>query len=329
MSGYGRSPNTVGGGGDVAMLAVIALVAAAIAVVWLWGGLAGAILGRGWPSTPQPFALLGVLVHLPRHLGDPAAAWPRAARTRLPGSAGLYGMLAALLAAIVGCAAFAVRMRHKLPGLFGSPSDGARWASGRDLRQLRAAAALASGPRADRNRGRRTGRLVLGWHGRRLLYAERRHAEIAFGTPQSGKSAGLAIPALLEWDGAAVASSIKTDLLGVTLARRQALGEALVFDPFQLAGVPTHTWSPLRGAGTWDGALEVAWRLAAAGELDQRGVEGGDFWAVAAEQRLAPLLLRGCADRCGDRTGRLVGLRTGRARIERRASTIRERHRQR
>jgi type IV secretion system protein VirD4 len=34
----------------------------------------------------------------------------------------------------------------------------------------------------------------------------------------------------------------------------------------------------------------VAWRMAAAGELDQRGVEGGDFWAIAAEQRLAPLL---------------------------------------
>ena len=35
------------------------------------------------------------------------------------------------------------------------------------------------------------------------------------------------------------------------------------------------------------GRLEAA---AAAGELDQRGVEGGDFWAIAAEQRLAPLL---------------------------------------
>ena len=45
-----------------------------------------------------------------------------------------------------------------------------------------------------------------------------------------------------------------------------------------------------RGAATWDGALEVAWRLASAGEIDQRGVDGGDFWAIAAEQRLAPLL---------------------------------------
>ena len=34
----------------------------------------------------------------------------------------------------------------------------------------------------------------------------------------------------------------------------------------------------------------MAWRLAAAAELDHKGTEGGDFWAVAAEQRLAPLL---------------------------------------
>ena len=46
----------------------------------------------------------------------------------------------------------------------------------------------------------------------------------------------------------------------------------------------------MQGASTWDGALEVAWRLAAAGELDRGSIEGGDFWAVAAEQRLAPLL---------------------------------------
>jgi type IV secretion system protein VirD4 len=68
-----------------------------------------------------------------------------------------------------------------------------------------------------------------------------------------------------------------------------------IFDPFGLAGTESQTWSPLRGAGTWDGALEVAWRLASAGELDQRGVEGGDFWAIAAEQRLAPLLFTAAA----------------------------------
>jgi type IV secretory pathway TraG/TraD family ATPase VirD4 len=72
-----------------------------------------------------------------------------------------------------------------------------------------------------------------------------------------------------------------------------------VFDPFSLAGVRGNTWSPLGAAGTWDGALEVAWRLAAAGELDQRGVEGGEFWAIAAEQRLAPLLYAAAASGAG------------------------------
>ncbi len=156
---------------------------------------------------------------------------------------------------------------------------GARWATGGDLRALRL-----------RRAAHRDGRLVLGRRGRRLLYAEQRHALVAFGPPQSGKSAGLAIPALLEWQGPAVASSIKTDLLGATLARRRKLGEVFVFDPFGLAGGTGQTWTPLRQARTWDGALEVAWRLAAAGELDRRSVESGDFWAIAAEQRLAPLL---------------------------------------
>jgi type IV secretion system protein VirD4 len=123
-----------------------------------------------------------------------------------------------------------------------------------------------------------------------LLYGEQRHALVAFGPPQSGKSAGLSIPALLEWRGPAIASSIKTDLLGATQRRRAELGEILVYDPFELSGTAASTWSPLRDAATWEGALEMAWRLSSAGEMDGRGVEGGEFWSVAAEQRLAPLL---------------------------------------
>ena len=71
----------------------------------------------------------------------------------------------------------------------------ARWASRRSCARCAASA-----------RSRGGGRLVLGRHGGRLLHAEHRHALVAFGPPQSGKSAGLAIPALLEWEGPAVAS---------------------------------------------------------------------------------------------------------------------------
>ncbi len=269
---------------DGAIVAAVAGVAALGALVWLWGGVAGALFGRGWPDVAVG-QLLGVAIRLPGRLADPALAWPASVRSVLPGPAGFYGGLGLLAVVAMTLALAAARMR--VARTMGGHDPGARWAVGGDLRTLRPALRL---PRRDGANRREGGRIVLGRLAGRALHAERRHALVAFGPPQSGKSAGLAVPALLEWEGPAVASSIKTDLLAVTERRRRALGEVLIFDPFALSNARTHTWSPLAGSGTWDGALEVAWRLACAGEVDQRGVDGGDFWAIAAEQRLAPLL---------------------------------------
>jgi len=284
-----------GGGGhrsgesltDGVLLGLIAVVGGLLGAVWIWGGLAGALFGAGWPHASIA-GLAAVIVRLPAHLGDPADAWPAVARPQLPAAAGVYGALALLVAA-AGAAAFGLARagaHDALRDLFGSGPTGARWARGSELRVLNGHG-HGHGPRHGSAGG---GRLALGRARGRLLHAEARHALVAFGPPQSGKSAGLAVPALLEWDGPAVASSIKTDLLAVTETRRRALGRVLVFDPFALSGAACDTWSPLRQAGSWDGALEVAWRLASAAELDHKGTEGGDFWAVAAEQRLAPLL---------------------------------------
>ena len=258
---------------DGMLLAAIGGVVAVAGTLWLWGGLAGAMFGSGWPAVGIG-QLLGVLVRLPSRLSHPADAWPAAVRPDLPGVGGFYAALAVLAAAGTGITLMGGRIGRRF-----ASGTGARWARAPELRPLRSIA-----------RFRRAGRLALGRHGGRLLYAEHRHALVTFGPPQSGKSAGIAVPALLEWDGPAVASSIKTDLLSATIARRRTLGEVFVFDPFGLSGVRAHTWSPLERADSWDGALEVAWRLASAGELDRRSVEGGDFWAMAAEQRLAPLL---------------------------------------
>jgi type IV secretion system protein VirD4 len=285
------SPNRSDGISDVAVLVAIAIVVAAGALVWLWGGIAGVLFGGGWPRIGAG-QLLGVLPRLPERLSDPAAAWPVLARSRLPRAGGFYAALALLAGGVAGLALAAARTG--MAGLVRRRGTGARWADDRELRVLRRGASWRR-----LTAGTRGARLTLGRHGGRLLRAEHRHALIAFGPPQSGKSAGLAIPALLEWEGPAVASSIKTDLLGATLRRRRAIGKAYVFDPFALAGVRSHTWSPLQQARTWDGALEVAWRMAAAGELDQRSVEGGDFWAIAAEQRLAPLLYTAAATGAG------------------------------
>ena len=266
---------------DAAVLVAIGCLAAVAGALWLWGGLAGALFGSGWPHVGIG-ELLGIAIRLPARMSDPAGAWPVAARADLPAAGGFYAALAMLAGAavVVGLAANRAYVGWR-------PTEGARWARGGELRRLRSA-----------GRNDHQARLVLGRRGTRLLYAEHRHALVAFGPPQSGKSAGIAIPALLDWNGPAVACSIKTDLLAATHARRRALGEVLVFDPFELAPqTETHTWSPLHAATNWDGALEVAWRLASAAEVDRRGVEGGEFWAIAAEQRLAPLLYTAAA--CG------------------------------
>jgi type IV secretion system protein VirD4 len=276
---------------DGVVLVAIASVAFVAALLWLWGGVAGLAFGHGWPHLTAA-QLLRVLVRLPSRLADPRQAWPPGARAELPGAAALYATLAPV-AAVALVATFALRRLAAVALGPGRAGTGARWARAGELRTL-TRGRRARGPKT---LGRPTapaaeaGRIALGRRRGRVLYAENRHALLAFGPPQSGKSAAVAVPALLEWPGPAVASSIKTDLLAVTRKRREGLGTVFVFDPFGLAGDgDTHTWSPLHSARTWDGALEAAWRLAAAGETDQRSVEGGDFWAVAAEQRLAPLL---------------------------------------
>jgi type IV secretion system protein VirD4 len=296
------------GPSDATVLALIGLALAVGVAVWIWGGVAGLLFGSGWPriAAGQTF---GVLLRLPGRLADPAQAWPRPARERLPDAPEVYATLVLLTAGAITL--FAAVRRSGLT-LRNRP-DGAHWATRAELRPLYGPGVRQSRRQRTRRRDRTAsptgssagggvapagggvapaggGRLALGRSHGRLLYTEQRHALVAFGPPQSGKSAGLAVPALLEWDGPAVASSIKTDLLACTITRRRELGEVFVFDPFALSTGHSHTWSPLAGAHTWDGALEVAWRLAAAGELDQKGVEGGDFWAIAAEQRLAPLL---------------------------------------
>jgi hypothetical protein len=47
MSRSRSTPETIS---DEAMLVVIGTVVGICALVWLWGGVAGAVFGRGWPG---------------------------------------------------------------------------------------------------------------------------------------------------------------------------------------------------------------------------------------------------------------------------------------
>lgn len=98
--------------------------------------------------------------------------------------------------------------------------------------------------------------------------------------------------------GPAIVTSFGPQLYNHTSSARAKRGEILRYDPFQLAGEPGDTWSPLSGVTSWDDALDVAWRLTLAAQHDHRTIEGGDFWAILVEERLAPLLLAAAHSGC-------------------------------
>ena len=260
------------------LVAAVALVAAAL-LLWLTSSLSAALFGAGWPALGSADTA-HALVALPHQLGDPAGAWPRRTRHGLAGPVGFYATLAALL---VGAGALAAIAGPALVRLLGGPgADGrapaARWATARDLRRLFV-------------RGARGGRVILGRFGRRFVAAEERSSVMVVAPAQSGKTTSIAVPALLEWDGPAIATSVKTDLLNATVARRRALGRVMIFDPTQASGQTGAAWSPLGSCGSWHGAQRMASWLCAAARPAGGSLADADFWYGAAAKLLAPLLL--------------------------------------
>lgn len=136
------------------------------------------------------------------------------------------------------------------------------------------------------------GRLVIGRSGRHLLAAERGQSVIVVGPTQSLKTTGFAVPAILEWAGPVLATSVKTDLVRDTMAWRAGQGSVLVYDPASATGLPSAGWSPLAASFTWAGARRVAAGLCsvARGRGNGSGLEDAGFWYAMAEKLLAPLL---------------------------------------
>jgi type IV secretion system protein VirD4 len=244
-------------------------------LLWATGQLSARIFAGAWPDASLS-EMGSVLLAFPRHASDPAAAWPATARPLVPGPVAFYGTLAAVLAPLATVVAVvAVRFgdRRRAPGT-------ARWARGHDLRGLRVRTAQA-------------GRLSLGRAAGRLLAAEPRQSAIVVGPTQTGKTTGFAIPAILEWQGPVVATSIKTDLLRETIAARSAIAAAqtYVYDPTGATGLPSSGWTPLMESLDWQGAQRVAEWLVRGARTSGGAGEAADFWYGATAKLLAPILL--------------------------------------
>lgn len=238
MTAPGRAPT---GGGDEWFTYVIVGVGGLAGSVWAGAQLAS-LLSSGRPLPVSLGDALRAGVRLPETMGDPAAAWPAAAQSQLPGPWLYWPATALVLAAAIGLAALMVRsfgstklgtQRPKRLGV--EPS--ARFARNRDLTPI-----IVKGPTR--------GRFILGRIGRHLVATEDRTSQpemsgrqrvrrrvgdrsavAVVGPTRCGKTATVTAGAL-DWETAAILSSVKPDLYRDTIKHRRRLGEVFVFDPF-------------------------------------------------------------------------------------------------
>ena len=271
--------------GTLALGALVALVVVS-GGHWLAASLA-ALVGRQRSLGAGLAESFSALRQLPKQSGDPRRAWTEPAASNLPGPVLYWLSVAVVLIAAFGALLLWMKYRQRRHepidrrrrvGVDTQP----RLAKTRDLASL-----LGREPE--------TSRLVLGRWGRRVLMTEGgsfrgrrgvRGAVLLFGPSQSGKTTRL-IESVNAWDGPAVISSVKTDLMRATLGRRRAIGEVKVFDPIGFSGMSCATWSPLRAAKSLPGALAAAQLLARAGGDDG---PSDRFWRGQAEQLIAAML---------------------------------------
>jgi type IV secretion system protein VirD4 len=270
---------------DTFWFLVAALLFAACGLVWLIGQVAAIVFGPHHQHLPIRLVdMLGVLLRLPGTWDDPARAWPASSQPLLPGPVGMYA--AAVLTFWIPALAYGLLVRLVSPRARRRRKQrGARWASLWQLRRL-----LVLGPRR--------GRIILGRRdrirdrllGRLYLAVEQCHSVLAFGPPGSFKTHGLVIPAILEWQGNLVTTSIKPDVLRATCAHRASLGAVWVYDPLGLSGVPGARWTPLAHCYSYTDARRVGRMLADAADIHGHKVDDANYWQLLGAKLLSVLL---------------------------------------
>jgi type IV secretion system protein VirD4 len=258
---------------------VVGVAATGVFATWSGAALA-ARLATG--ATVRLGDAGAALIALPAHLDNPRLAWPTTSRPALPGPT-VYWTAQALVLAVAAVAVALVwwlaRPAGRTPGPFGVRHE-AGLAGRRDLRSLTV-------------RRSRSDRLTIGRCNGRLVACEPQASLAVIGPTGCGKTAGFAIPALLEWEGPIIATSVKTDLLEATIAHRRDRGSVWVYDPTEISGHAASDWSPLDACDTWQGATRTAAWMVEAAQPRRDSLADGDYWYGQARKALAPFLLAG------------------------------------
>ncbi|WP_310962471.1 type IV secretory system conjugative DNA transfer family protein [Nocardioides terrisoli] len=256
------------------------------------GGVVGVVAGGCWLAAQASLLLVGRSGASAPFSGSPSfvvqlirdrqvtAAWDTAypdAASLVP--AAFWSVLAVLILLIAVGAALGILgwQRRTQP----SQVDPARWATRRTQRRL----AVPADP------AKRRWRLVAGRAlGRRMLLAGHDCVSaVVFGPNGSGKTTGLIVPNVLDWDGPVVITTAKPQDLQPLCAARAVHGPVWVIAP---GGAPGHQlagWSPIDAAVDAEAADRLAeWMVDSSGMADDPKARP---WNAQARKYLKGLLL--------------------------------------
>lgn len=280
--GERTSPGLLGSGFDLVVVGLAGGCLLGGAVVWATTALAG-LLGSGQavtlPLTGLPRAVVGVA----SHLSNPAAGYPPPIG-RLEAAAPWWWLsFVVVTGSLVGLFVVAAVCLRRFAGAEPRAGRGATWATRGDLRPLRVKAPAK-------------GRVILGKSSHGALATEAQHSVMVFGPAGSAKTTGVAIPAVLEWEGPVLSVSVKGDVLEATHpARKKRGGRVQVFDPTGASSCRGAFWSPLRSCSDFEEACRIGQAMAQAPHTASGAdLRDDSFWYEGAASVL-PLYLYAAA----------------------------------
>ncbi|MFJ6382691.1 type IV secretory system conjugative DNA transfer family protein [Kitasatospora sp. NPDC092039] len=275
-------------GTDALLYSLFAVVGAALAfgsLAWLTGNLTNALVGSGpW----APFHATEALLHPDRLWPDLGPVAVLAGARIVPGALTLALAVTALI----------LWLRHRS----GTRSGMARSADIAPLldREITAKArSLRPSLRdvkdiAPADRGIPIGTLSPG---KAEVRASWEDVMVAIMAPRSGKTSGIAIPAILAAPGPVLLTSNKAanDAFTACIDARAKVGTVWTLDPQQIAHHPREMWwDILADARDLAGAKRLAGHFVTA-SVDESS--GSDFWSTAASNTLGSLILAAASHR--------------------------------
>ncbi|MYV97293.1 type IV secretory system conjugative DNA transfer family protein [Streptomyces sp. SID3343] len=267
------------------MLGAAALAAGGGTLAWTVSNTANSLAGRGpW----APYAPMTALLH-------PGRIWPALPHPVLMTTCYVIPAVLLAVAAVIG---LKLRARFK--------SGGAGLAGRRELEMLlpkeittkakSLRPSLKNVPTKDidpDDRGILLGTLAPGSHEVRSSWED---VLLAIMAPRSGKTSGLAIPAVLRAPGPVLLTSNKAagDAYTTCLQARSVQGKVWTLDPQQIAHARQDMWWDILGdARDLAGARRLAGHFVSA-SVDEGNQ--GDFWSTAAANTLTALFLAASRD---------------------------------